>query len=416
VEIRRAYKVELDPNNEQRTALRRAAGCARWAYNWGLDRKIKAYQATGKSPSAMELHKELNVLKKLPIEEGGVPWMYEVSKCAPQEALRNLDMAFKSFFSRCKKGAKKKGFPKFKSRHKNPLKFKLTGTIRTSEDGRRIHLPNLESSRLKESGYLPGPEREDVKIQAATLSERAGRWFVSLGCVVTIPDSILQPRAKVVGVDVGIKSLAVTSDGRVFEDTRALAKMQRRLRQAQKALARKQKGSQNRSKARKKVARLHYRVACIRQDALHKATTEIVRNADVICIESLNVAGMLKNHKLARALADASLSEFLRQITYKASWAGALVVEAQRFYPSSKTCSVCGHIKQDLTLADRTYVCSNCGLVIDRDLNAATNLKNLAPSSGVTACGETVSPLGGVEHLMAVSSKQESNSRGMSLG
>jgi putative transposase len=416
VEIRRAYKVELDPNNRQRTALRCAAGCARWAYNWGLERKIETYRTTGKSLSAIDLHKELNVLKKLPVKEGGVPWMYSVSKCAPQEALRNLDSAFQSFFKRCKKKAKKKGFPKFKSRHKNPLKFRLTGTIRTSEDEREIQLPQLDTIRLKESGYLPGPGREDVKIQSATLSERAGRWFVSLSCIVTIPDPEPQPRTKVVGVDVGIKNLAVTSDGRVFENPRALAKMQRRLQQAQRALARKQKGSQNRIKARKRVAQLYYRVFCIRQDALHKATTEIVRSADVICIESLNVAGMLKNHKLARALADASLSEFLRQITYKASWAGALVVEAQRFYPSSKTCSVCGHIKQDLTLADRTYVCSNCGLVIDRDLNAATNLKNLAPSSGVTACGETVSPLGGVEHLMAVSSKQESNSRGMSLG
>jgi putative transposase len=413
VEIRRAYKVELDPNNEQRTALRCAAGCARWAYNWGLERKIEAYRTTGKSLSAIDLHKELNVLKKLPIEEGGVPWMYSVSKWAPQEALRNLDSAFKSFFKRCKKKAKKKGFPKFKSRHKNPLKFKLTGHIRTSEDGRRIYLPSLKSIRLKESDYLPGPEWEDVKIQAATLSERAGRWFVSLSCIVTILDPILQPRTKVVGVDVGIKSLAVTSDGRVFKNPRALAKMQRRLRQAQKALARKQKGSQNRIKARKRVAQLYYRVACIRQDALHKATTAIVRSADVICIESLNVAGMLKNHKIARALADASLSEFLRQVTYKASWAGTLIVEAQRFYPSSKTCSACGHIKQDLTLANRTYVCSGCGLVIDRDLNAAINLKNLAPSSGVTACGEAVRPTDGVEHLMAVSSKQELNSNGM---
>jgi putative transposase len=416
VEIRRAYKVELDPNNRQRTALRCAAGCARWAYNWGLERKIETYRTTGKSLSAIDLHKELNVLKKLPVKEGGVPWMYSVSKCAPQEALRNLDSAFQSFFKRCKKKAKKKGFPKFKSRHKNPLKFRLTGTIRTSEDEREIQLPQLDTIRLKESGYLPGPGREDVKIQSATLSERAGRWFVSLSCIVTIPDPEPQPRTKVVGVDVGIKNLAVTSDGRVFENPRALAKMQRRLQQAQRALARKQKGSQNRIKARKRVAQLYYRVFCIRQDALHKATTEIVRSADVICIESLNVAGMLKNHKLARALSDASLSEFLRQVSYKASWAGALIVEAQRFYPSSKTCSVCGHIKQDLTLSDRTYVCSNCGLVIDRDLNAATNLKNLAPSSGVTACGEAVRPTDGVEHLMAVSSKQEPNSKGISPG
>jgi len=274
-----------------------------------------------------------------------------------------------------------------------------------------IRLPHLGWLRLKEVGYLPGAGREDVKVLSASLKEQAGRWFVSLSVKQTVPDRPQRPRTKVVGVDVGIKSLAVTSDGQVFENPRALARAMRRLRRAQKALARKQKGSNNRTKARRRVARLHYRVSCVRKDALHKATTAIVRDIDVLCIESLNVSGMLRNRCLSRALSDTSLSEFLRQLTYKAEWAGVEVIEADRFYPSSKTCSGCGEVKSDLSLSDRTYECSECGLKLDRDLNAAINLKQLAASSAVSACGEDVRPPGELAHLMATSMKQEPNRR-----
>jgi putative transposase len=164
-------------------------------------------------------------------------------------------------------------------------------------------------------------------------------------------------------------------------------------------------------KAKRRVAKLYYQVFCIRKDALHKATTAIVRNADVLVVESLNVAGMMKNRHLARSLSDASLSEFLRQLKYKAEWSGVEVIEAPRFYPSSKTCSGCGTIKSDLILSDRVYECSSCGLQIDRDLNAAINLKNLAPSSGVLACGENVSPSSELAHLLAISTKQEPNTK-----
>jgi len=407
--VQRAYRVELDPNNRQRTALRCHAGAARWAYNWGLQQKIETYKSTGKSPNNIELHRELNKLKRTDPEEGGVPWMYGVSKCAPQEALRDLDRAFRGFFRRCKKGAKRKGFPRFKSRHRSPLKFRLTGSIKTSEDGRSIKLPRLGWIRLKEVGYLPGPEREDVKILSATVSCRAGRWFVSLSVKQTVLTMPQRPRTKVVGVDVGIKSLAVTSDGQVFENPRALARCQRRLRRAQKALARKQKGSRNRAKARARVARLYYRVSCLRKDALHKATSEIVESADVLVVETLNVSGMLKNRRLSRALSDASLSEFLRQLAYKAEWAGVEVIEADRWFPSSKTCSGCGKVKSDLSLSDRVYQCGECGLRVGRDLNAAINLKQLAGSSPVSVCGEDVRPAGDVSLLVAASMKQEPN-------
>ena len=377
--VLRAYKTELDPTCHQVEQLLQHAGCARYAYNWGLRKKIEAYKATGKSPSAIDLHRELNALKAKPQEEGGVPWMYESSKCAPQEALRNLDAAYKSFFRRCKAGAKKKGFPRFKSRKNGIGSFRLTGSIRATET--RVQLPVLGELRLKERGYLPV---ENVKVLSATVSEQAGRWFVSLQVEQEIADP--EPKAPhVVGVDVGIKHLAVTSDGEIFDNPKVLTKAQRTLRIRQKAVSRKQKGSANRRKAVARVARLHRRVTNIRKDAIHKMTTSITKSASIIVIEDLNVSGMLKNRNLARSLSDASLSEIHRQLEYKSKWYGAELRKADRFYPSSKRCSKCGHVKDTLSLAERTYRCE-CGFVVDRDLNAALNLKALAGSSPVSAC------------------------------
>lgn len=412
MEINRGYKVELDPNNSQCTLLLQHAGAARWVYNWGLARKISVYKETQKSPNAIALHKEIVVLKHTLSEDGGFPWLNDLSKCAPQEALRDLDNAFKKFFTHCKKGKGKKGFPKFKSRHRSQRKFRLTGTIKVVNDGRYIQLPVLGRIKLKERSYLPQTRKNsEVKILSASLSERAGRWFVSLAVKEVIPNTPKRPRAKVViGVDVGVKSLAVASDGTVYKNPKALYKATRRLRHLQRALSRKQKGSNNRQKARLKLSLAFYRVSCVRQDVIHKATTDLIRKADVVCIESLNVAGMMRNHCLARSVSDASLAEFLRQIKYKAEWAGVEVIEAPRFYPSSKTCSGCGHVRRHLALSERVYVCEKCGLEIDRDLNASLNLRNLAGSSPVSACGEDVSLVSQLAGSQAASVKQESNS------
>ena len=382
MKILRAYKTELEPTCKQVKRLLQHAGCARWAYNWGLRKKIDAYKATGKSPTAIDLHRELNALKKKPAEEGGIPWMYESSKCAPQEALRNLDAAYKSFFRRCKSGSKRKGFPRFKSRKNGIGSFRLAGIIRVSETA--VQLPSLGELRVKEHGYLP---IEGVKVLSATVSESAGRWFVSLQVEQEFPDPEPKP-AHVVGVDVGIKHLAITSDGEVFENPKALGNVQKTLRVRQKAVSRKIKGSKNRRKAVARVARVHQRVANIRRDAIHKMTTAITKSASTIVIEDLNVSGMLKNHCLARALSDASLSEIHRQLAYKSKWYGAELLKADRFYPSSKRCSKCGEVKETLDLGERMYYCENlaCGSVIDRDLNASLNLKSLAGSSPVSAC------------------------------
>ena len=341
---------------------------------------METFKATGKSPSAIDLHRELNLLKKISKEEGGIPWMYLSSKCAPQEALRNLDKAYDSFFRRCKKGDKVKGFPRFKSRKNGIGSFRLTGAIRAGDS--RIQLPCIGSVRLKERGYLP---TEKVRVLSASISEASGRWFVSL----QVEEDVAEPTPLTehfIGVDVGIKVLAMTSDGVSYENHKALSNILRLLRIRQKAVSRKKKVSANRAKAVQRVARLHRRIGNERKDSIHKATTAIIKQASVIAIESLNVAGMVKNRRLSRALSDASMGEFHRQLRYKAEWRGVKIVEADRFYPSSKRCSRCGDVKETLSLSERTFVCNKCGLVEDRDLNAALNLKHLAVSSTATAC------------------------------
>ena len=401
MKILRAYKTELDPNARQRTDLLKHAGTARVAYNWGLRRKIDTYRDTGKSPSAIDLHRELNTLKDVPKADGGFPWMRESSKCAPQEALRDLDRAFSNFFRRCKNGAKKKGFPRFKSRKRGIGAFRLTGSIRITET--HVSLPRLGRIRLEEHGYLPV---DGVKILSASVSEKAGRWFVSLQIEQDVPDPVM-PIEHVVGVDVGIKHLAVTSDGEVFENPKALRKAEGRLRHLQKSVSRKMKGSSNRRKAVAKVARQHYRIGNVRKDALHKVSNSIVKSCGTIVLEDLNVAGMLKNHCLAKALSDASISELHRQIEYKARWRGVRVIRADRWFPSSKMCSGCGNVKAHLDLSEREYMCDACGLCIDRDLNAAINLKQWAGSFSVAACGEASSGPGCETRVKLASVKRE---------
>jgi putative transposase len=262
--VNRAYKTELKPNNRQRTCCLRSAGCARFAYNWGLRQKIDEYKATGKSPSAIELHRRLNALKKT-----DYPWMYDSSKAAPQEALRNLDIAFQNFFRRCKTG-EKPGFPRFKSRHRGIGSFSLTGSIHVESD--RVKIPRIGWIRLKEHGYIP----TDVKIISTTVSEKAGRWFVS----ISVEQEIEQPARKPdsVGVDVGVSTLATLSDGSKFENPKPLNQAQKRLRLLQKSVSRKVKGSSNRRKAVRLVQRQHYRISCIRKDASHKSTTAITKS------------------------------------------------------------------------------------------------------------------------------------------
>lgn len=383
--IVRGYKTELDLNNEQRTACLKHAGCARFAYNWGLARTQEIYRTTGKRPSAIDLHKQLNALKPTDF-----PWMYEVSKCAMQEALRDLDRAYRHFFRklRLRKEGKfrgKAGYPKFKKKSKAIGSFRLTGSIKVFAD--RVQLPRLGCLRLKEQGYLP----VDAKVLSVTVSEQAGRWYVSVQ--VEEEEELPERTATTaIGVDLGIKTLATLSDGTSFSNPRALKQAQKRLRRFERQKSRRKKGSQNRKKTCRKLAKLHARVAHIRGDATHKLTSYLVKNHALVAIEDLHVSGMLKNHKLAQAVSDSNFGEIRRQLIYKTKIYGTHLVVVNRFYPSSKTCTGCGHVKAEMPLKERTYICEACGMVLDRDVNAALNLLHeamriTASSAGSYACG-----------------------------
>lgn len=367
--VLRAFKTELDLNNKQRTACVRHAGAARFAYNWGLGRKQEAFANGEKSPTAIDLHRELNAIKKTELS-----WMYEVSKCAPQEALRDLDKAFANFFRRVKEKKAgrnvKAGFPRFKSKKHGLGGFRLTGAIRVFE--KAIQLPRLGLLRLKERGYLP---TSGVHILSATVSEKAGRWFVSLQVEMEVSDPIMDNRP-VAGVDLGVNRMAQVSDGTCFENPRALKSALTKLKRLQRVVSRRQKGGANRQKAVRQLAKVHFRVANIRKDALHQTTTFLTKTKSAIVLENLNVSGMMKNHHLSQAIMDVGMYEFRRQLEYKGQWYGCEVLLADRFFPSTKRCSQCGNEKT-ISLAERMYCCEYCGQEMDRDLNAAINLEQL---------------------------------------
>jgi putative transposase len=394
----RAYKIQLMVNNKQRTLLLQHLGCSRWAYNWALQRKKEAFDKKEKIPNAIELHRELNRLKKI-----NVPWMYNSSKSAPQEALRDCDKAFNNFFARCKKKVKgKKGFPKFKSKKNDKQSFRLTGSI--SVENGYCRLPRIGKIKLSESYYF----NKDSKILSATVSRKADKWFVSFQVKQHIQE--LPPSDKIVGVDLGVKTLATCSDGTTFENSKALSKNLKSLKRKQRIVSRKKKGSKNREKAKLKVARLHYRISNIRKDALHKATTQLIRENKAIVLEDLNVKGMVKNHCLARAVSDVGMYEFRRMLEYKANWYGREIQYADTFFPSSKTCSNCGWKNDNLKLSDRIFKCQICNHELDRDLNAALNLKKLytVSSTGIHALGDGSSSN---TSLVSLSLKKESNGK-----
>lgn len=368
--VSRAHKIRLQPNNRQANHFVRACGIARSTYNWALGQWIEQYKA-GDKPNSHKLKKKFNAIKRLER-----PWVLEVTKCAAEQAFLDLGQAFKEFFRNVKAG-KKPGFPRFKKKGKAKDSFYLAND-QFILSGKKIRIPKLGWVKLREA------LRFDGKIMSARVSRTADKWFVSIQVEVELlePDVTSLP---VLGVDVGIKELATVSDGRVFYNPKALKRAEVQMRRRQKAVSRKQKGSNNRKKAIIRLQRQHYRVSSIRNDAIHKATTAIIKSCGVLGVEDLNVAGMLRNHRIARALSDASFGEFFRQIDYKATGHGVRIVKADGFYPSSKTCSGCGIVKTVLSLGERIFRCA-CGLVKDRDLNAACNLQKMAVGSTVSAC------------------------------
>jgi putative transposase len=364
--MRISFKTELNLNNYQRTQLAKHAGVARHAWNWGLDlcKKILDYNQENpeeklKFPSAIDLHKFL--VKWVKVEN---PWYYEVSKTSPQYALRYLSSAFSDFFRKKTANGRTVGFPRFKRKGQHDS-FTLEGTIKIEH--RLLQLPKL--GRLKTYERLP----QGLSPKTAIISRTADRWFVSFSYEVEI--KLIDKIRAVVGVDLGIKTLATFSSGETFENPQPYRQSQARLARLQKAASRKAKGSKNRHKANMKVAKQHARTANIRKDTLNKLTTHLAKNHSQVVIEDLNVSGMMKNHCVAKSIADLGMYEFRRQLTYKCELYGSELIVVNRFFPSSKTCSCCGHV-QDMPLKERVFNCQQCNVSIDRDLNAALNLKN----------------------------------------
>jgi putative transposase len=386
-----AHKIALDPNAAQRLYFARAAGTARFAWNWALDEWKRQYKAGGK-PSDVSLRRDLNAIKREQF-----PWMYDVTKAAVQEAIIDLGAAFRAFFE------KRAEYPQRKRKDDKPsfCAANECGTFRV--DGEQIKLPVIGWVKMREAVRFSGP------LKRATVSCEAGRWFVALMVDTEDVKPVVQPQA-CVGVDLGVSTLATLSTGEAIVGPKSHAAALKRLRRSNKALARKRRGSANFRKAKRRLGRLHTRIASVRRDATHKLTTRLAKTFKVIGIEDLNVRGMVRNRCLARAVSDGGFHEFRRQLTYKAQWYGARVVVADRFYPSSKTCSCCGVIKETLALSQRTFTCDDCGFEAGRDHNAALNLARLAASSAVTACGE---PRSGVQRKPRVkrgSAKQEEKS------
>lgn len=362
--VHQAYRYELKPSNKQRTLLAKHAGAARFAYNWGLARRIEEYNRTKRSSNAIEQHRQLNSLKNTEF-----PWMYEVSKCAPQEALRDLDKAFNNFFRSLKSG-KKRGFPRFKKKNIHDS-FRLTGSIHVSADS--VTLPRIERICTKETTDLKGT------ILSATVTKEADRWFVSLTVERKRDYTSRIEKDPIVGVDLGIDSFCALSDGTKVSSPKPLEKSLKLLKRRQRQHSRKKRASANRKESALRLSRLHRRLKNKRRDFLNKLSTHLAKTKQVIVVEDLNVEGLMKNHHLSRYIADSSWSQFIKMLEYKASWYGSELIKAPRFYASSKTCSVCGAIKLDFELSERTFTCGICGLVIDRDINAARNLAYLSP-------------------------------------
>lgn len=386
-----AHRICLKTNAKQAHYFARAAGTRRFAYNWALAQWQKQYELHKADPenpdcpqpNESELRKEFNQFKKT----DGYEWIMEVTKCAPQMAIKDLGTAFLRFFK------KKAKYPQFKKKGKSRESFTLSND-QTKVKGQQLWVPNLGWVRMREALRFQG------KILWATVSRTADRWYVSI-TVETKDDSHLHARgvaknqgnqSRGVGVDLGINRLATLSDGTKVTGPKPHTQLLKRLKRLSRQLSRKKKGSRNRDKAKMALARLHARIARIRVDALHKLTLELVLKYDWIAVEDLNVSGMLKNHCLARVIADMGWGEFKRQLEYKAQWYRCHVSVVDRFYPSTKTCSAenCGHRMAVLPLAVRSWVCPECGTEHDRDMNAARNILTesfKADSYAVSACG-----------------------------
>src|SRR5438034_4157571 len=370
---KRAYKYRFYPTDAQKRNLAQTFGCCRFVYNWGLSTRKTAYRERGQSLYYNDLAAMLPNLKKQ------YPWLADVSSVPLQQALRHLDRAFVNFFE----GRAK--YPTLKK--KRPDQSATYASNAFQWERKSLTLAKMEEPLMIQ---WHRPLSKDAKPSSVTISkDAAGRYFISILVAEGIKSLPVTPN--MVGLDLGIQSMVAISTGEQVGNPRYFAMDEKKLAKAQRRHARKQKGSKNREKARKKVARLHARIADRRRDYQHKLSTRIVHENQVICVESLAVKHMVKNHALAKAISDVGWGEFVRQLEYKAQWYGRQLVKIDRFYPSSKTCSACKQVVDSLPLDIREWVCPECGVLHDRDINAAMNI--LAEGLSVAACGGNVRPV-----------------------
>jgi putative transposase len=356
---RMVYRFRVDPTAKQETALSRYAGARRFVFNWALQYRKETYQQAGKSISWSELSTELTGLKSKPDFE----WLKEIDSQLLQQALADCKRAFDNFFQ------KRARFPRFKKKHDARQSFRIPQRVKL--EGGRVYIPKVGWVALRQSQAV------DLPLKSATFKrEPTGRWYASLVAEFDLPD---QPKPAIetetaVGIDVGFDRFATDSNGGIVENPRFFRKAEGKIKRAQRRLSRRKKGSANRAKARRALAREYEKVASKRADFAHKLSTSVVRENDTIACETLNLRGMSRT-KLAKSVQDAAHREIFRQIEYKARWWNRNFVFVGRWFPSSQLCSCCGHRNQELSLSERFWTCPACGVGHDRDHNAAKNVR-----------------------------------------
>ncbi len=378
---KRAYKYRFYPTDEQKNILARTFGCCRYVYNWALNVRANAYQQSGVRLYYNDLSTALTQLKK----QAETSWLSDVSSVPLQQSLRHLDKAYQNFFEG------KGKYPTCKKRRSQQSATYVKTAFQW--DGEHLTLAKMaEPLALRWSRSLP----KGSKPSSVTISkDAADRYFVSILVEQDIPH--LKPVEQTVGADLGLKDFVILSTGEKVGNPHFFTKDEKKLAMAQRKLAKKKKGSQNRTKARRKVARIHARIADRRRDFLHKLSTRLIRENQTICVETLAVKNMVKNHSLAKAISDVGWSEFVSQLEYKAVWYGRNLVKIGTWYPSSKRCSTCGYVLDTLPLEVREWTCPICGVHHDRDSNASNNvhaegISVLAAGLVASACGEAIRP------------------------
>ncbi len=351
----KAFKFRLAPNKEQKVLISKTLGCCRFLYNQMLEEREKKYKNKDKSKCKTEKQykEEFSFLK-------------EVDSVSLQQTRIDLTTSYKNFFRKIKQ--KQKTSLKFKSKHNPKHSYRTVNSYNSIRiEDNKIKLPKLGFVKLKKSRGIQG------KIKSVTISKNIlGNYYISILCEVEIKR--FPKLNKNIGIDLGIKEFCITSDNKKEPNPKCYRKLESKLKKAQRILSRRKKGSKNRFKQQKKLFKVHQKIANQRLDFLHKLSTKLISENQVICLEDLSVENMIKNHKLAKSIADASWSKFVEFLKYKADWYGRELVQIDKFFPSSKMCSNCGNIKKDLTLKDREYCCDSCGFKIDRDYNAALNI------------------------------------------